>query len=75
MFTGTAHPDEAARFALWLNTSEEALMLLAEKANPYPATRTGASLPVYAQGVEFYGGQRVHAVFAQAATQVTPGSL
>ncbi|MDP9793844.1 multiple sugar transport system substrate-binding protein [Catenuloplanes nepalensis] len=73
VFKGSAHPYEAARFALWLNTSEEALTLLAEKANLYPATKTGASLPVYAQGVEFYGGQKIYEVFARAATQVAPG--
>ncbi|WP_033337866.1 extracellular solute-binding protein [Catenuloplanes japonicus] len=73
VFKGSAHPYEAAQFALWLNTSEEALTLLAQKANLYPATKAGASLPVYAQGVEFYGGQKIYEVFAQAATQVTPG--
>ena len=33
VFKSSKHPYEAAQFALWLNTSEEALTLLNEKAN------------------------------------------
>ena len=67
---GSEHVYEAAKFALWLNTSDEALTALAEAANP--ATTAGLKLPVYAEGVEFYGGQKIYDVFAEAATQVSP---
>lgn len=69
---GSEHVYEATKFALWLNTSEEALTALAEAANLYPATTEGLTLPVYAEGVEFYGGQKIYDVFADAATQVSP---
>lgn len=69
---GSDHLYEATKFALWLNTSEEALTALAEAANLYPATTDGLTLPVFAEGVDFYGGQKIYDVFAEAATQVSP---
>jgi multiple sugar transport system substrate-binding protein len=70
VFKGSKHPYEAAKFALWLNTSEEALTLLNKEAQLYPATKDGAALPALKTGVEFYGGQAIYDVFAQASTQV-----
>lgn len=72
VFKGTEHLYEAAEFALWLNTSDEALTALNEAANIYPATTAGLSLPSLQEGVEFYGGQRIYDVFAAAAEQVDP---
>lgn len=70
VFKGSKHPYEAAKFALWLNTSTEALTALNKLANLYPATKAGASLPPLSAGVDFYGGQRIYDVFATASTQV-----
>jgi multiple sugar transport system substrate-binding protein len=72
VFKGSKHPYEAAQFALWLNTSDEALTLLNEKANLYPATKAGAQLPALSKGVAFYGDQPIYDVFAQASSQVNP---
>lgn len=72
VFKGSKHVYEAAQFALWLNSSEEALTLLNQKANLYPATVAGAKLPALTTGVEFYGGQKIYEVFAQASAQVSP---
>jgi multiple sugar transport system substrate-binding protein len=72
VFKGSEHVYEAAQFALWLNTSDEALALLNSTANLYPAAKAGAQLPALAEGVEFYGGQPIYDVFAQASTQVSP---
>jgi multiple sugar transport system substrate-binding protein len=72
VFKGSEHLYEATKFALWLNTSEEALTILNEEANLYPATKEGASLPVLKEGVEFYGGQAIYDVFAEASSQVDP---
>jgi multiple sugar transport system substrate-binding protein len=72
VFKTSKHPYEAAQFALWLNSSDEALTLLNEKANLYPATKAGATLPALTGGVEFYGGQKIYEVFAEASTQVSP---
>jgi multiple sugar transport system substrate-binding protein len=72
VFKGSEHLYEATKFALWLNTSEEALTILNEEANLYPATTEGASLPVLKEGVDFYGGQAIYDVFADASEQVDP---
>jgi len=72
VFKGTDHLYEAAKFALWLNTSDEALTALNESANIYPATTAGLELPPLQKGVDFYGGQKIYDVFAEAASQVNP---
>jgi len=72
VFKGSEHLYEATKFALWLNTSDEALTALNESANIYPATTAGLSLPSLQEGVEFYGGQKIYDVFAEAAAQVNP---
>lgn len=72
VFKGTKHLYEATKFALWLNTSEEALTALNTLANLYPATIDGMQLPALKEGVEFYGGQAIYDVFAEAAEQVSP---
>jgi multiple sugar transport system substrate-binding protein len=69
---GSKHPYEAAKFALWLNTDAEALTAMNESANIYPATTAGQQLPVFAEGLPFYGGQKIYDVFAAAAAQVNP---
>lgn len=72
VFRGTEHLYEATKFALWLNTSQEALTILNEQANLYPATKDGLTLPVLQEGVDFYGGQKIYDVFAEASGQVDP---
>ncbi|GAA2703860.1 ABC transporter substrate-binding protein [Actinoplanes palleronii] len=72
VFKGSKHPYEASEFAIWLNTSQEALTLLNEKANLYPATKSGATLPALSKGVAFYGDQKIYDVFAEASGQVAP---
>lgn len=72
VFKGTEHLYEATKFALWLNTSDEALTALNKSANIYPATTEGLSLPSLQEGVDFYGGQKIYDVFAQAAAEVNP---
>ncbi len=69
---GSEHPYEAAKFALWLNTSEEGLTSMNETANIYPATTAGLDLPVLKEGVDYYGGQPIYDVFAEASGQVSP---
>ena len=72
VFTGTDHLYESAKFALWLNSSEEALTSLNKTAAIYPATKAGLELPVLQEGVEFYGGQKIYDVFAEVSAQVNP---
>jgi multiple sugar transport system substrate-binding protein len=70
VFRGTDHPYEAAQFALWLNSSEEALNALIDAANLYPATTAGQQLPALSEGVDFYGGQAIFEVFTDAGATV-----
>jgi multiple sugar transport system substrate-binding protein len=69
---GSEHPYEAAQFALWLNTDPEALTSMNKTANIYPATKAGGDLPVFSEGLDFYGGQNIYDVFAAAGAQVNP---
>jgi multiple sugar transport system substrate-binding protein len=72
VFKGSKHPYEAAKFALWLNTSTEALTELNKVASLYPAAKAGATLPALSAGVDFYGGQQIYDVFSTASGQVNP---
>lgn len=67
---GTEHPYEAAQFALWLNTDPDSLALLNQNGGLYPATKDGLDLPFLKQPSEFYGGQHIFDVFAEAAGDV-----
>lgn len=69
---GSKYPYEAAQFALWLNTDPEALQLANELGGLYPASKDGANLPVFTAEQEFYGGQKIYDVFAEASSQVIP---
>jgi multiple sugar transport system substrate-binding protein len=69
---GSKHPYEAAQFALWLNTDADSLTAMNRTANIYPATVDGGSLPIFSEGLEFYGGQKIYEVFADAAANVNP---
>lgn len=73
VFTGTEHPAEAARFALWLNTDPDSLEILNREGGLYPAATAGLDLPALGQGVEFYGGQPIFDVFREASGQVDTG--
>ncbi|WP_198417655.1 ABC transporter substrate-binding protein [Cryobacterium fucosi] len=72
VFKGSKHPYEAAKFALWLNTSDESLTMLNKSANLYPAAKSGLELPALKAGVPFYGDQAIYDEFAIASAQVSP---
>lgn len=69
---GSDHPAEAAKFALWLNTDPEALALANELGGLYPAATSATELEAFAGGVEYYGGQKIYDVFADASANVNP---
>ncbi|MGQ2913992.1 ABC transporter substrate-binding protein [Microbacterium aurantiacum] len=72
VFKGTKHPYEAAKFALWLNTSDEALTSLNATAQIFPATKDGVNLPSLQEGVAFYGDQPIYQLFAEIGNEVNP---
>ncbi|MEU9736652.1 extracellular solute-binding protein [Streptomyces sp. NPDC048002] len=69
----TEHPAEAAKFALWLNTDPEALEILNREGGLYPAATAGLDLPALKKPVDFYGGQQIFDVFAEASANVDTG--
>lgn len=72
VFTGSAHPYEAAQFALWLNTDPQAAALLISKGGLYPAAVANQSATALTEKDSFYGGQQIFDVFAAAEKQVNP---
>ena len=69
---GSEHPYEAAQFALWLNTDPEALALANELGGLYPAAKSASDLEAFSGGVEYFGGQKIYEVFAEASSNVDP---
>jgi multiple sugar transport system substrate-binding protein len=69
---GSDHPAEAAKFALWLNTDPEALALANELGGIYPAATSATELDAFSGGVDYYGGQKIYDVFADASANVNP---
>lgn len=71
----SAHPKEAAMFAQWLNTDAKPTVELTnpDKAGLFPVTQDTYSNAAWT-GVtsDFFSGQKVHQVMAQAAQQVLP---
>lgn len=64
------HPKEAAEFAMWLNTNAESIKTEVNGVGLYPAAKAGAQIPEVLKANDFYGGQVVNNVFADAATHV-----
>lgn len=63
VFQFSDHPYEAAQFALWLNTSAEALNALVALGQ-FPASSTaGDKVPALSEGVPFFGDQAIYADF------------
>ncbi|MFR9799915.1 ABC transporter substrate-binding protein [Streptomyces sp. MS06] len=73
VLAGTEHPAEASRFALWLNTDPKALAILNREGGLYPAAKAGLQLPALQKPVDFYGGQKIFDVFADASAHVDTG--
>ena len=72
VFSGGENTYEAAQFALWLNTDPEALTSMNATANIYPATVDGGELEAFQSGLDYFGGQAIYDVFAEAAANVNP---
>lgn len=69
---GSKHPYEAAKFALWLNTDPEALALANKLGGLYPAAKSAKDLGAFSGGVDYFGGQKIYDVFAEASSNVNP---
>lgn len=71
VFKTSEHPCEAARFALWMGTSPDALKILNKAIGIYPTTNTLLADPLFAQPDPFFGDQKIFDVFRRAS-EVTP---
>jgi multiple sugar transport system substrate-binding protein len=71
----SAHPKEAAEFALWLNTDPKITLDLTnpDKAGLFPVTLATLSNPEWSDiTYDYWSGQAIHQVMAEAAQQVDP---
>ncbi|MFC5290044.1 extracellular solute-binding protein [Actinokineospora guangxiensis] len=72
VLAGTEHPAEAAKFALWLNSSPESLAILTSEGGIYPAAKeAAATLTPSGKLSTFFGGQQYYDIFAESSTQVS----
>ncbi len=67
---GCEYPAEAAKFATWLNSSEESMNILIEQGGLYPAAIEAFGFDILSSGSEFYGGQVIFEEFAASAENV-----
>jgi multiple sugar transport system substrate-binding protein len=76
VFKGTKYPAEAAKFAVWAESSLEANELSNKNGGQFPATTAGETdLPALKQPYPYFGGQVIWPVFQQAAKGVDPNFL
>ncbi|MEV0811190.1 extracellular solute-binding protein [Micromonospora sp. NPDC050200] len=64
---GCKKKKEAVEFATWMSTNPDSLKNLIKVTGIYPAATAGLTLPEVNTGVDYYGGQNIFEVFAEAA--------
>lgn len=64
------NPQQAAEFALWLNTDPESLDILIEEGGLFPASTEGLARPALAEPRPYYGDQEIFEVFRAEAEKV-----
>ena len=67
---GTENVEQAVEFATWLNTSEESLDILITEGGLFPSALSGLENEALLAPEEYFGGQVINEVFADAATKV-----
>jgi multiple sugar transport system substrate-binding protein len=71
---GSAHPAEAAEFALWLNSDPESVSILTSVGAGWPAIKDVSEIESLQDDPEvfaFYGGQNIWEVFAESDAAVS----
>ncbi|GAB3904691.1 hypothetical protein GCM10029964_098840 [Kibdelosporangium lantanae] len=71
MTTDSKHPAEAAKFAAWLNTNDDAVNAQIQNINVYPAATSGRALPVLKTPPPFMPNQ---ADYYDVVRQAAPGA-
>lgn len=69
---GCKYPEQAVKFANWLNSSEESLKFLSDPTlgGLYPAATKALDYDIVNTGVEYYGDQNVYEEFAKSSALV-----
>jgi multiple sugar transport system substrate-binding protein len=69
--TQSDYPEEATKFAIWLNHNPESAKMLAEKSFLFPTLNSLLFSDEFKNQTDaFYGGQRVNSVFIESSKQV-----
>jgi multiple sugar transport system substrate-binding protein len=68
--TQSKYPAQAALFAEWLNTNQQSVSDLVQKAFLFPTQTSALNDPSFSAPVAFYGNQAVNQVFAQSSQAV-----
>ena len=68
--TQSAHPKEAAEFAIWLNHDKNSATMLNQKQFLFPTLHSVLTAPSFNAPVPFYGGQQVNQVFTASSDNV-----
>jgi len=63
---GAKYPKEAKDFAVWLNTDPESVDLLIQGGYGWPAAKDALSGSALDKPYDFFGGQKINDVFAEA---------
>lgn len=66
VLTGTEYVKDAKDFAVWLNTDPESIDLLVQGGYGWPAAEGALEGSALDRPYEFFGGQRINDVFAEA---------
>lgn len=66
LLTGTKHPNEALKFAAWLNSDPKSIDLLIKGGYGWPAAKDAFKGSSLNQPSAFFGGQKYNDVFAAA---------
>jgi len=72
VFKDTKHPQQAAEFAMWLNTNLGSWKTLISAGGLYPAEIQAQKLPEVNSGMSFFGGQNIFTIFRQSAAKTDP---
>jgi multiple sugar transport system substrate-binding protein len=63
---GAKYPDEATKFAVWLNTDPKSIDLLIQGGYGWPAAKDALQGSALDKAYPFFGGQRINDTFAKA---------
>ncbi len=72
VWANSAHPYEAAKFAMWAFGDPAALALNNRNGGQFPAHTDGPELPALSEPLPYFGGQVIWEDFATANSQVDP---